>query len=104
MSITILDDPEDLRRVAREAVRIDHRMDAMNRLAAAAGGEVLWQLYKDADALARSISDERKRRPCRDVQRNIESLIANAIIMDEIKVNSTVMIDVCNDKFNLKKI
>ena len=72
MSITILDDPEDLRRVAREAVRIDHRMDAMNRLAAAAGGEVLWQLYKDADALARSISDERKRRPCRDVQRNIE--------------------------------
>ena len=35
----------------------------------------------------------------RYVQRNIETLIANAIIMDKITPNSTINIDISNDKF-----
>ena len=35
----------------------------------------------------------------RYVQRNIETLIANAIIMDKISPNSTINIDISNDKF-----
>ena len=38
----------------------------------------------------------------RYVQRNIESIIAKAIIMDELQVNSTIRIDVLNDKFIIK--
>ena len=39
----------------------------------------------------------------RYVQRNIETLIANSIIKDEVKYNSTVYIDVENDKLILKE-
>ena len=38
----------------------------------------------------------------RFVQRNIESLIANAILQDKIKYNSTITIDACEGKFILK--
>ena len=38
----------------------------------------------------------------RFVQRNIESLIANAILQDKIKYNSTITIDACEGKFLLK--
>ena len=38
----------------------------------------------------------------RFVQRNIESLIANAILQDKIKYNSTIIIDACEGKFLLK--
>ena len=38
----------------------------------------------------------------RFVQRNIESLIANAILQDKIKYNSTITIDACDGKFLLK--
>ncbi len=38
----------------------------------------------------------------RYVQRNVESLIANAIIMDKIKFNSHITVDVLNDEFTLK--
>lgn len=39
----------------------------------------------------------------RYVQRNIETLIANSIIKDEVKYNSTIYIDVENDKLILKE-
>ena len=39
----------------------------------------------------------------RFISRNIETLIANAIINDEIKFNSTITIDIDNDKFIIKK-
>ena len=38
----------------------------------------------------------------RYVQRNIESLIANAIVQDKIHFNSSIMIDVSHDKFIIK--
>ena len=38
----------------------------------------------------------------RYVSKNIESLIANNILEDKIKFNSTITIDVNNDKFNIK--
>ena len=38
----------------------------------------------------------------RFVQRNIESLIANAILQDKIKYNSTITIDACEGNFLLK--
>ena len=38
----------------------------------------------------------------RYVQRNIESLIANAIIQDKIEVNSTIIIDILNNQFTIK--
>ena len=38
----------------------------------------------------------------RFVQRNIESLIANAILQDKIKYNSTITIDAYDGKFLLK--
>ena len=38
----------------------------------------------------------------RFVQRNIESLIANAILQDKIQYNSTITIDACDGKFLLK--
>ena len=37
----------------------------------------------------------------RYVQRNIESLIANEIILDHIKYGHTITIDVKNDKFEI---
>ena len=38
----------------------------------------------------------------RFVSKNIESLIANSILEDKIKFNSTITIDVENDKFIIK--
>ena len=40
----------------------------------------------------------------RYVQRNVESLIANNIIQDKIKFNSTITIDVKDNKLNIKEV
>ena len=39
----------------------------------------------------------------RYVQRNIESLIAKNIILDKIKLNSTITIDTLNQEFSIKE-
>ncbi len=64
------------------------------------------ELTKEAkDYVIENAYDERYgARPIkRFVSRNIETLIANAIINDEIKFNSTITIDIDNDKFIIKK-
>ena len=64
------------------------------------------ELTKEAkDYVIENAYDERYgARPIkRFISRNIETLIANAIINDEIKFNSTITIDIDNDKFIIKK-
>lgn len=60
---------------------------------------------KAKDYVVENAYDERYgARPIkRFISRNIETLIANAIINDEIKFNSTITIDIDNDKFIIKK-
>ena len=64
------------------------------------------ELTKEAkDYVIENAYDERYgARPIkRFISRNIETLLANAIINDEIKFNSTITIDIDNDKFIIKK-
>ena len=68
------DDPGDLQRIYREAVRLDVRMSALGCLADCAEAGELPRLYKEACALIRSLPYE-KSEPCRNVRDRIERRI-----------------------------
>ena len=70
LSAFLLDDPDDLRRVYREAKRVDLRMEAFGILADHAEARALPALYQEANAVARSLPAE-NRRACRDAQERI---------------------------------
>ncbi len=74
LSAYLLDDPDDLQQVYREAKRIDLRMEAFSHLADQVGPEALPALYKEADALARSLRGE-ECRACRNAQDHIGKLV-----------------------------
>ena len=93
LDAVLFDDPEELRKIALEAKRIDLRMGALGWLSSKVEGEDLLQIYKDAGEVARSLPNLGQRKSCRDVQNRIE----NRMVSDE-KVTPELLMRFIHDK------